>query len=297
MILYDFEASPWCRLVREYLTLLDLTVHVRPCPRQTLFYGEGAFTNQSRFRPQAMALLRKYLPQANDDLMFPMLVDQSDPDKIVVLQQSYEIIQHLWSHYGESVLPTKGQQQKRRDQQMNSSKIPFVLRFLSLAAPSYVRPCPSCGVMRLENTWDVNRDKADELVLYQSEGCPASRLVRESLCSLEIPYKSVPVAEGSQNVIPSTGDAGKLISRSNNLPVLVADDGTILHGHDNCLGYLQQTYLDPNAKRPTWFDSVPPEENLSRRQDGTNNDKTLMIGAYLAFWKGSRAFVPPRIFE
>ena len=54
LTLYEFEGSPWCRLVREYATVLDLTLQIRPCPRQTLLYGEGSFTSESRFRPDAM---------------------------------------------------------------------------------------------------------------------------------------------------------------------------------------------------------------------------------------------------
>jgi hypothetical protein len=59
LTLYDFEGSPWCRLVREYATILDLTLHIRPCPRQTLFYGEGSFTLESKFRPEAMKLYKQ----------------------------------------------------------------------------------------------------------------------------------------------------------------------------------------------------------------------------------------------
>ena len=33
LILYDFEACPFCRKVRELLSDLDLEVEVRPCPK------------------------------------------------------------------------------------------------------------------------------------------------------------------------------------------------------------------------------------------------------------------------
>jgi glutaredoxin len=31
--LYEFEACPWCRKVREALTVLDLEAVIRPCPK------------------------------------------------------------------------------------------------------------------------------------------------------------------------------------------------------------------------------------------------------------------------
>ena len=44
LILYEYEACPFCRKVREALTALDLQADIRPCPRG----GE-------RFRPDVIA--------------------------------------------------------------------------------------------------------------------------------------------------------------------------------------------------------------------------------------------------
>ena len=43
IVLYEFEACPFCRLVREAFSALHLDVEIRPCPKG----GE-------RFRPEAM---------------------------------------------------------------------------------------------------------------------------------------------------------------------------------------------------------------------------------------------------
>ncbi|MGB1558462.1 MAG: glutathione S-transferase N-terminal domain-containing protein [Oceanococcaceae bacterium] len=44
LVLYEFEACPYCRLVREILTELDLDADIRPCPK-----------GGKRFREEAMA--------------------------------------------------------------------------------------------------------------------------------------------------------------------------------------------------------------------------------------------------
>ena len=338
LILYDYEASPWCRLVREYLTILDLTVTIRPCPRQTL-WSEGAYTAASRFRPQAMKALQQRRQRKSDngdnnnntnderiDLMFPILVDyqgfESKSNEPVVIQQSYNILEHLWHNYGQTVLPTTPPLQ-RQDQRVNANDIAFIRRFLSLAAPSYLRPWPSCGVLRLENTWEKKVRKDDDcntdpplrnenssvdssspLILYQSEGCPASKLVRECLCSLEIPYISVPVAKGSQNVVRLANAIGQemnTLSDANKiqLPVLtIGRYGLVMQGHDDCIDYLLDQYLDHNAPRPSWFDTIPSAQNLGHDVDEgeTQKPRSLLGGAYTAFLQGSRAFVPPQTF-
>ncbi len=74
--LYDFEACPYCRKVREALTMLDLEVLVRPCPR-----------GGTRFRPPAIALGGKR--------QFPLLIDGATR-----LYESDAIVQHLYARYG-----------------------------------------------------------------------------------------------------------------------------------------------------------------------------------------------------
>lgn len=275
LILYDFEASPWCRLVREYATILDLKLHIRPCPRQTLVM-EGAFDATSRFRPEAMDYLRKY--HGTDDLTFPLLVDctdsGSDPTVIV---QSYDILDHLWKCYGQDVVPTKDNSKPRPDQRWNATSIPFPLRFLVLGAPSFLRPWPTCGIMKTPSIWNHD-DNDKELTLYQAEGCPESRLVRETLCTLEIPYLSSPTGNGSSHLLPDG---------TSETPVLI-DGDTALQGANACQEYLWATYRDPNGRLPQWW-NFPPKDNIGR-------DGSVGVGVYAAFLRGSRAFVPDRAF-
>ncbi len=76
--LYEYEGCPFCRLVRETLTELDLDAVIYPCPR-----------GGTRFRPQAEAVGGRQ--------QFPLLVDDNTD---TVLYESSEIIAYLRAHYG-----------------------------------------------------------------------------------------------------------------------------------------------------------------------------------------------------
>src|SRR5271165_6975329 len=71
--LYEFEACPFCRRVREALSEFDLAALVRPCPK-----------GGARFRPKAIELGGKAL--------FPFLVD---PNTGRALYESADIVTYL----------------------------------------------------------------------------------------------------------------------------------------------------------------------------------------------------------
>lgn len=253
------------------MTILDLKVNIRPCPRQTLFL-EGAYNHKSRFRPEAMEYLKS--SHHTDDMTFPILVDRTkskDSPKVII--ESYSILEHLWEEYGQTV----EEGQDRPDQWWNAPSIPFPIRFMSLAGPSYLRPFPSCGVLQTPSIWNSNEN---EITLYQAEGCPESRLVRETLCTLEIPYLSVAAGINSAN-------SAELGNRS--IPILKDGDNTF-YGADQCNDYLWKKYKDPSGKVPTYWNMLSTEENLGRAGPWG-------VGAYTAFLKGSRAFVPERAMK
>lgn len=81
--LYEFEACPFCRLVREVLTELDLDAHVFPCPK-----------NGVRYRPRVTELGGK--------AQFPFLVD---PNSSVQMYESTDIIAYLYETYGRRPVP------------------------------------------------------------------------------------------------------------------------------------------------------------------------------------------------
>lgn len=82
--LYDMENCPFCRLVRETLTELDLDVMIYPCPKGGL-----------RYRPQVERIGGKQL--------FPYL---NDPNTQTGLYESNDIIAYLYRTYGNGKLPS-----------------------------------------------------------------------------------------------------------------------------------------------------------------------------------------------
>ena len=83
--LYDIENCPYCRLVREAFTELDLDVEIYPFPKQ----GE-------RFRPE--------LIERGGKAQFPYLVD---PNNGVEMYESLDIVAYLFETYGQRDLPLK----------------------------------------------------------------------------------------------------------------------------------------------------------------------------------------------
>ena len=83
--LYDIENCPYCRLVREVLTELDLDVEIYPCPK-----GGG------RYRPA--------LVERGGKAQFPYLVD---PNTGTELYESLDIVHYLYREYGGGELPLR----------------------------------------------------------------------------------------------------------------------------------------------------------------------------------------------
>ena len=82
--LYEFEACPYCRLVREALTELDLDALIYPTPH-----------GGKRFRPKVAELGGKQ--------QFPFLVDPNTGES---MYESDAIIDYLYRRYGGRAAPT-----------------------------------------------------------------------------------------------------------------------------------------------------------------------------------------------
>ncbi|MEM7411679.1 MAG: glutathione S-transferase N-terminal domain-containing protein [Myxococcota bacterium] len=81
--LYEFEACPFCRKVREALSMLDLEAMVHPCPK-----------GGTRFRPGVV--------ERGGRSSFPYLVD---PNGDLALYESDDIVAYLFERYGDGVVP------------------------------------------------------------------------------------------------------------------------------------------------------------------------------------------------
>ncbi len=81
--LYEFEACPFCRKVREALSILDLDVRIWPCPK-----------GGKRYREELRARGGKEL--------FPYLVD---PNTGKEMYESADIVDYLFQQYGDGAVP------------------------------------------------------------------------------------------------------------------------------------------------------------------------------------------------
>src|SRR5262245_60453609 len=79
--LYEFEACPFCRKVREGLSMMDLDARIHPCPK-----------GGKRYRPK--------VAERGGKLQFPYLVD---PNTGREMYESDDILQYIGSTYGAEV--------------------------------------------------------------------------------------------------------------------------------------------------------------------------------------------------
>lgn len=81
--LYEFEACPYCRKVREALSMLDLDAVIYPCPK-----------GGTRFRSR--------VKRRGGQLMFPYLID---PNTNTAMYESSDIVAYLYRTYGDGPAP------------------------------------------------------------------------------------------------------------------------------------------------------------------------------------------------
>jgi glutathione S-transferase len=80
--------------------------------------------------------------------------------------------------------------------------------------------------------------------LYQAEWCPHSHKVRQRLTELGLDFVARQVAAE-----PDDRDTLEALAGTNEIPVLVADDGETLRGEEEILPYLERFPERPDARR------------------------------------------------
>ncbi len=193
--LYEFEACPFCRKVREALSAFDLEAKVFPCP-----------PGGTRYRPTVV--------ERGGKAQFPYLVD---PNAGVAMYESDAIIRHLATTYGDG-------------------SVPALLRLGPLTALT----SSFASMWRLGHGRAARPSKlpAQALELYSYEASPYSRIAREALCELEIPYVLHNVAQGSQGRRAFAERSGKM-----QVPWLHdPNTGTSMFESADIAAYLRQTY-------------------------------------------------------
>jgi len=221
--LYDIEVSPYCRLVREVLTELDLDALILPCP-----------AGGRRFRPQAERVGGRQL--------FPLLVDENTG---ATLYESADIVAYLHRTYG------------RRPHQPLPLGRPLAVLSSQLSSATMLRRRGLSGLRARPS-----RAPGLPLELYSFEASPYSKPVRARLCELELPYLLRNAGKGGWKDLgpPSFRDKlfkGPMDTTRNRrwlaentgrvqVPYLVdPNTGTALYESQAILDYLERTYALP----------------------------------------------------
>ena len=204
IILYEFEACPFCRRVREALSQLDLTVEVRPCPKDAV-----------KHRTEVEAMGGK--------LTFPFLVDPNTEAGEGGMYESEDICRYLYATYG------------------NGAEFPegiISTTVLTGWMPTLLRA--GRGMTRYANaTTHAGAADLKPLTLYNYEGNQFARLAREALCELELPYTLFNCGKGSPKRATLTEVAGEGAS----VPYLVdPNTGQNVGESEEIVAYLFKTY-------------------------------------------------------
>ena len=201
--LYEFEACPYCRKVREAVTALDLGVTIMPSPRG------------SRYRLEVESLGGKS--------QFPFLVDGS-----TTMYESDEIISYLTATYGPPGLPPSAV----------SEVVGGPLGLTSGLLASGLRGFRGGALSK--QSLPALKANYQPLELYSYENNQFCRPVRELLCELALPYRLKSAGKGSPrraNLAEVRGD------EKTTCPYLVdKNTGASLGESADILEYLTKTY-------------------------------------------------------
>jgi glutathione S-transferase len=164
IIIYEYEASPFCRKVREACALLDLTVEYRPCPG-----ARAGFSNEMQKKSGRRTV--------------PYLVDDNNKELKGGLFESDDIIEYLFEQYG----PGK-------------SSIPGLLKG-DFAVKSSILAAQIRGFAGSKVLSNARSDNGQmkSIELWGYEGSPFVRPVKEILNSLALPHRMVYSGRGSSN--------------------------------------------------------------------------------------------------
>ena len=161
-----------------------------------------------RFRPEVVR--RGGVP------MFPYLVDPNTGEE---MYESDDIVRYLFDRYGDGVVPTS----------LGLGVLTDVSSILAgLSRPGF------------GGFYSAAKQPEKPLELYSFEASPFCRIVRERLCTLELPYVLRNVAKGSPSREAFVKRSGKM-----QVPYLVdANTGTEMFESADIIAYLDREYAE-----------------------------------------------------
>lgn len=148
---------------------------------------------------------------------FPYLVD---PNAGIEMYESDDIVRYLFDRYG-----------------AGQGGVPWALALPGFRDLSSV----ASGLPRLGHGSHYRKARQPELALelYSFEASPFCRLVREALCTLELPYRLHNVAQGSPSREAFVARSGRMM-----VPYLIdPNTGTEMFESAEIVAYLEDTYL------------------------------------------------------
>lgn len=165
LVLYENESDPDSKLVREACSMLSLIVTIYPMPINGPRYRNKI--NPSDF------INTKFSSTIPNDSNFPYLYD---PNTSVKLAGSRRIIDYIFTKYGPPGLPIPDVLQQP------TTGVNFPRLAASLGVSVFVN---NAGGTYIDSNVPSN---VQPIVLYAYEGSPFCKVVREALCSYEIPH-------------------------------------------------------------------------------------------------------------
>lgn len=206
LILYGYDASPFCKRVREAFNLLDLTYEYRPCPGARL----GKFSQE---------LLKRTGRQT-----VPYLID---PNTGMEMFESSDIIDYLVETYGPS-----------EDMFDRKALWPITLESFSVStATTAALLLDMPGAQRQSNARPDN-EKMKPIQVWAYECSPFCRPALEKLCSLCLPHVVVSCSRGSANRDKLMAKTGRF-----QVPYLVdPNTGVEMFESAEIVEYLEQVY-------------------------------------------------------
>ena len=210
IVLYDNEACPFCRKVRECVGILDLDVLYLPTPR-----------GGKRFR--------KDLEQRAGRVQVPYMIDPNTGSEMF---ESDAIMSYLCSKYGKDAKQQAGD---------SPNPVPMGLRMgllTTISCALALMPRMASSSSYTPSTFSDDECGLQPLWLWGYEASPFTKVVREQLNVLEIPHVFRSCARGSpkrQTVFDKEG--------SFQVPYLEdPNNDTALFESLDIRKYLQQTY-------------------------------------------------------
>lgn len=167
LVLYEYDASPFCKRVRETINLLDLTVEYRPCPGAR----QGQFSNQLQAETGRRTVPYLFDPNTNTGLF-----------------ESGDQIEYLLQNYGPP-----------EDKYDRKALWPITVEPFSIFTSTQVAIVLDMPGARRQPNARPDNERMQPLELWGYETSPFVRPVRQKLGSLCLPHIMVSCSRGSAN--------------------------------------------------------------------------------------------------